>query len=456
MNRINTEKPLLCTEGELDSLAAIEAGFTNAVSVPLGAGNFGWIEENWDWLEQFSSIIICADNDEAGLKMQKELMYRLGSWRTKVVDIPRNITLENGKQVIVKDLNEYLYWCGKEKTFALILSAKDSPVASVADFSDVKNQDLNEIDGIKTGIAELDKNLMKLFYGTFNIITGTNGAGKTSFLSQLISQSLDQQKNTWYYSGEMPNHQCKNWINYIIAGQRHLTEHKYGETIYWRVTAEAQKKIDDHYRGRLFIYKDGLDHKASSLLKSMEETVRKYGVKLLIVDNLTAVNLENNDNNKYEKQAEFVTNLIDFAKKFNVVVLLVVHPHKIEGMRRLTKMDVQGLSAIIDLAHRILSLYRVTPSEKKGTQYYQGKPRRIEPIKWDVICDILKDRMMGHEGSMIGLYYDRPSRRFFTDEASLDHRYNWDSNSHPDPLPIPPPQLHEDEEIFGEGGGNTR
>ena len=53
MNRVNTTSPLLICEGEIDCMAAIEAGFTNAVSVPLGANNYGWIEENFDWLEQF-------------------------------------------------------------------------------------------------------------------------------------------------------------------------------------------------------------------------------------------------------------------------------------------------------------------------------------------------------------------------------------------------------------------
>ena len=77
MNRVNVNSPLLICEGEPDCLSAIEAGFSNAVSVPLGSTNFHWIEENWDWLEQFDNIIICSDNDEAGYKMQKEVVYRL-------------------------------------------------------------------------------------------------------------------------------------------------------------------------------------------------------------------------------------------------------------------------------------------------------------------------------------------------------------------------------------------
>lgn len=451
MNRVNVSEPLLICEGEMDALSAIESGYTNVVSVPLGAGNFHWIEKNWDWLEQFNDIIVCSDNDEAGQKMRKEVTSRLGSWRTRYVDIPYCYTLPDGKNVLVKDLNEVLYRYGKEKVLDIITKAKDSPVASVVDFSDINNINLDDIDGIYTGVEDLDRRLMKLFNGTLNIVTGVNGAGKSSFLSQLVCECMEQGKSAFMYSGELPNFQSKNWINYILAGQRHLTEQHNKSTVFWSVNRDAQKSINDYYREKLFIYRDDESHKVSDLMKSMEDVVRKYGAKLLIIDNLTSVNLENNDNNKYEKQAKFVTDLIDFAKKFSVVVVLVVHPHKIETMRRLTKMDVQGISAIIDLAHRILSLYRVQDADHQGIPNRRGDGWIKEPIKYDVICDILKDRMMGYEGQSIGMYYDRPSRRFFTNEATLDRQYSWDTNTYSTSLPYPPHQLMNDgtEEIFG-------
>ena len=456
MNRINTTAPLLICEGEIDCMAAIESGFTNAVSVPLGANNYGWIEENFDWLEQFDNIIICSDNDEAGIKMQKECVFRLGSWRTKFIDIPFYCE-KDGKKIPMKDLNHVLYYQGKDAVINLIHNAKDSPVDSVSDFSDISNLDLDEIDGIKTGIPALDKKLMRLFYGTFTIVTGVNGSGKSSFLSQLICNSIDEEKNAFLYSGELPNFQSKNWINYILAGQRNVKEYNFDGAQYWKVTPEAQKQINDYYRGRLFIYKDGYDHKVDSIMKSMEDSTRKYGCKLLIIDNLTSVNLEANEQNKYQKQEEFVTRLIDFAKKYNVAVVLVVHPHKIEQMRRLNKMDIQGISAIIDLAHRILSLYRVTKEDKHGIPNKRGNGWYKEPIPYDVLCDILKDRLLGFEGSNAGLYYDKPSRRFFVDEYSLDRQYKWDETKYQTGLPFPPPQLSSaaEQEVYGQISGES-
>jgi twinkle protein len=450
MNRINTTAPLLICEGEPDCLSAIEAGFTNTVSVPLGSGNFHWIEENWDWLEQFDSIIVCSDNDEAGQKMQKEVVYRLGSWRTKVVEVPPIFEAENGKKYSINDLNEALYYLGKEKVLEIILNAKDSPVPGVIDFSDIQDVDLDQIDGITTGIRPLDRYLMKLFQGTLNIITGINGAGKSSFINQIICQSLEQDKNVFLFSGELPNFQTKNWLNSVLAGQRHIEERHFQDATYYKVRPEAKREIDEFYRGRLYIYEDGRSNRMTDLLKTMEDSVRKYGTKLLILDNLTAINLECSDDNKYNKQSELIMNLIAFAVKFNVIVLLVVHPHKIDTMRRLNKMDVQGISAIIDLAHRIISLYRVSEKDKQGEQKMNGSGWRVKPIKEDVLIDILKDRMLGFEGRSVGVYYDQPSRRFFTSEEDLDRRYSWDKHTYTGGLPYPPAQLiDEEDEVFG-------
>lgn len=455
MNRINTTAPLLICEGEPDCLSAIEAGFTNTVSVPLGSGNFHWIEENWDWLEQFDSIIVCSDNDEAGQKMQKEVVYRLGSWRTKVVEVPPIFDAENGKKYSINDLNEALYYLGKEKVLEIILNAKDSPVPGVIDFSDIQDVDLDQIDGITTGIRPLDRYLMKLFQGTLNIITGINGAGKSSFINQIICQSLEQDKNVFLFSGELPNFQTKNWLNSVLAGQRHIEERHWQDATYYKVSPEAKREIDEFYRGRLYIYEDGRSNRMTDLLKTMEDSVRKYGTKLLILDNLTAINLECSDDNKYNKQSELIMNLIAFAVKFNVIVLLVVHPHKIDTMRRLNKMDVQGISAIIDLAHRIISLYRVSDKDKQGEPKLNGSGWRVKPIKEDVLIDILKDRMLGYEGRSVGVYYDQPSRRFFTSEEDLDRRYSWDKHPYVGGLPYPPEQLNDEEdEVFGTVDGH--
>lgn len=436
MNRINTSQPLLITEGEFDAASAIEAGYFNTVSIPLGAGNFSWIEENFDFLEQFDSIILASDNDKAGEKMRKECIYRLGSWRTKYIEYPEFKELSGGRRIPIKDMNDTLQAFGAGYVMSMIINAKDTPVDSVVDFADVEDIDISTIDGIETGIQEFDQEMMRLFYGSFNIVTGTNGSGKSSFLGQLTCNSIEQGKDVWMYSKELPNYMTKNWIDSIFAGVRNVDEHTNNTgSKYYTIRRDVKKRIDEYYRGHFKLYKDEWGNTLDDIKKSMEDCVRKYGCKLFIIDNLTAINFDCTDNEKWSKQVDLVNYCIQFAQKFHVTVILVIHPKKIETYRRLTKFDVQGLGSIVDLAHRLISLYRVQKKEKEDPK---------NPIKYDVICDILKDRLRGKEGLEVGMYYSDASRRFYTNKKEYDRQYSWDTTTYETAVEYP----HEDDNVF--------
>ena len=433
MNKVNATAPLLITEGELDCLAAIQSGFSNAVSIPLGAGNTHWIEHNWDWLEQFQSIIICFDNDAPGVKARKEVVPRLGAWRTKYVEIPQTYMGEDGKALPVKDINEVLYYGGKDAVIDLIANAQDPGVPSVANVSEIQDVDLDEMDGITTGIHELDSEVMRLFYGTLTIVSGLPGSGKTSFLSQLMCQSLEQEKPVWMFSREMPGWMEKSWLNYIMAGGHHVKayEDRNGAR-YYKVAPDAKTAIDAYYDKRWFLYRDDFGNRLEDILVSMEDSVRKYGTKLLIVDNLMTVDLGANENNVLLRQTECVNELIRFAMKYSVAVVLVAHPRKMPKGEEVGTYDVSGSANIINLAHRAISLRRIDKEREKSGH--------------DVCLTILKDRMRGKSGKRINLYYDIPTRRFYTNEAEYDYRYSWDAGTYP---PLPYPHM-EEREVYGE------
>src|SRR5699024_9877572 len=89
MNRVNNTKPLVITEGQIDCASVIQAGYLNCVSVLKGSQGMGWIENCWDWLKQFESIIIFSDGDAPGIKMRNEIINRLGAMRCKYVEVPK-------------------------------------------------------------------------------------------------------------------------------------------------------------------------------------------------------------------------------------------------------------------------------------------------------------------------------------------------------------------------------
>lgn len=449
MNRINVNSPLLICEGEPDCLSAIEAGFKNAVSVPLGSSNLHWIDENLEWLDQFESIIICADNDDAGVKMQKECVPRLGSWRTKVVDIPA-ISIGNTGRV-TKDLNEIVYVCGKDKVLELILDAKDSPVPSVADLSDVEPTEYEDVDGVTTGLKAIDDELMRLFFGTLTIVSGQPGSGKSSLLTQLACNSLDNDIGTWLFSGELPNGVEKSWFNYIFAGPRNITDaiSRRGNP-YKKISTTTLAEINKTYKGRWHIYRDDYDNVLDKLIASMTDTVRKYGARCLILDNFMCIDTETSEE-ELRSQTDTIKKLIEFAKKYQVAVILVCHPRKMDAGTNVGIYDIAGTSNIVNLAHRTIGLRRVTDAERENAAKYSEKRRQL--LKYDVIVTIVKDRMFGRQNIDVGLYYDPASRRFFSDMDEYDRRFSWDKKEYKEPLPLPPQLLAEEraseDEAFG-------
>lgn len=453
MNRVNTTQPLVITTGELDTASLIECGIQNAVSCPLGDANLHWLEENFDWLEQFNSIIVCHDNDESGMKFVKEATARLGSWRCKVANCPEYLYNEEKKtKRHIKDINETLYWFGKEAIIDMIANAADTPIPSVVDFSDVEEKDLSSIDGVETGFHSIDKEIMRLFYGTFNIISGLPGSGKTSWLYSLVCSVMDRGERAWLFSRELPDFMSKNWLNMILAGPRNVKEyHSSNDAVYYKIKPEAKKAISESYREQLFLYRDDYSNSVEDLQNSMVDSARKYGCKLFIIDNLMTVDLHADDENKYEKQTEFVNWLIHFSAKYDVCTILVCHPRKLQfGQREMEMGDVAGSSNLINLAHRAFSLRRVTKQEQEGTMNRKGDAWAVPPCPYSVIIKVLKDRMRGRAGMEFGLYYDTASRRFFGNPAEYDRQYSWDTNTYSAPLPYP---IGDEEEVFGQHCG---
>lgn len=439
MNRIDPSKPLIITEGEPDCMSLIECGCTNTVSVPNGCMNLKWIEQCWDWLEQFSKIIIWGDNDEPGIKARNEICNRLGTWRTYYVEPnPQDIIESENvrmKGKLPKDANEVLYFFGREKVLEYVNNPIELPVEGVFDLASAEEFDIEAAEGLYTGIKELDDKIYKIVFGTLNIITGKSGEGKSVFVNQVaICQALDQGYDVFVYSGELPAPVLKNWVETNMIGRENLEMSDGGHVRHFNPT--ASKKMREWYSGRVMTYDDSSGTTASALLHKMEEMARKFGTKVFLIDNLMMVDLECDEQSRLQAEKDFIKDLINFAKKFNVIVFLVAHPRK-TGEIRVTKDDISGSSNIVNLAHMVFSVHRYTDSEKEGEMNDRGNYRRgKEPINFDSVVEVLKNRITGLVPK-IDLYFDYASYRFYRTPEEVYHRYKWDDNLAPIPKTDP-------------------
>lgn len=448
INKVNTQQPLIITSGEGDCLAAVECGFTNACSICGGDSNLNWIAECWDFLESFDEILLVPDNDKSGEKWQKDVSTRLGEYRCKIVSVPKTLDRENGEKIAVKDLNELLFYGGMDAVREAIRSAQESRIDSIVDYSDVCQFDMSDVEGFTTGFHDLDAAVDKFYMGTTNILTGISGSGKSSFLSTVICKSIEQGFPVFVYSGELSNPSLKNWVDSVHAGQWNINRYEGKSGPYYKLRPSAYKAINEYYKGKIFFYKDGFDQTADRLLQTMEAVVRLHGVRTIVIDNMSSVDLQCDDKNKYFKQDEFIRKVINFSKRFNVCCWVVIHPRKLDMVRRMNIFDLQGVVGAVNLSHRVLALYRVQPKEKEGI--VKGGKVIEPPNPWDVEIEVLKDRFGSGAGRKVGLWYDVPSRRFFDSEEELSHSYPWDTEDHTgEELPYPPPQLEDYREVYG-------
>lgn len=437
-NKINVNAPLIITEGCIDCLAVIECGYYNVVSVPLGSQNLHWIETNLDWLDQFQDIILCGDADEAGKKMNIEAASRLGVDRCRFFNHPTY--KDHGKLKQINDINECLFRLGKEETRKCIEEAINAPNPRVIDFANIKSVDWSQVDGISFGIKELDKQLFKMYRSSLTLIFAKPSAGKTSYVNQIIASAIDDGRRVFLYTDELSEEMFKNWFNFTVAGRRHIQSFVSKEgSPYYKVSPKAEVEISEYYHDRLFLYRDTESSNIDSLLSCIKEEIRRKGTSVIVLDNLMTIDIDSKAS-ELEQQKMIMKKLAKLAKDFNVVVILVAHAKKTK--EELGMDDASGTFAIANLSGRMLSMER---------------NMNLNDNSYDVMIRIIKDRFGSKNGVKVPVRFDFPSRRFYTTEEELSHRYSWDTIA---PTVTNPPRsvslermsLSEQEgvEVFGE------
>ena len=405
-------KPLIITEGMVDTMSLYEAGIRNVVSVPSGCEDMSWVEHCWDWLEHFKSVILFGDNDEPGQRMVREVAKRLDESRCMIVD---GYPQRPNDTKLCKDANEILYFYGEMKLIQMVEEAKEVPVRGLVDLGSVAPSDPTAVPRIKTCIPKLDEVTGGLLEGGISVIVGRAGSGKSCLSNSIILNAINQGYPVCLYTGEFTTQRAQYWLNLQAAGSDYLTL-KYDPIKGKEVPVipyRTQERIIDWYKGRLFLYdNDELSDgdQADSVLKVFTAAVRRYGVKLFVVDNLMTIVSDKED--ETAAQRVFANKLKRFAKKYDVAVLLVAHARKTKAGEKLVADDLSGASATNNLADLTMAV----------------EPGRIT---------ILKNREEGTH-QIIEFCYCPDSKRIYQADVGDLMRLTWNTKD------ITPPTIRAD------------
>lgn len=417
MNHCNMEnKTLILTEGQLDSLSVTESGFENAVSVPTGMNGFTWVPHCWDWIHKFEKLIVFGDYEKGRISLLDEVKKR---FNLKIFHVREEDYLD------CKDANEILLKHGQHQIDKCIKNAKPVPVNHIISLADVEHVNIFEIPKLKTGIHELDNLLYGgLPFGGLTLIAGKPGEGKSTVASQILINAMENNHKCFVYSGELPNHTFKAWMNYQIAGERHIR--KYQDSVWkdtrYMVDKKDVEKINAWYADKCFLYDNNIidgDEK-ESIVKTVEDSIQQYGTKVILIDNLmTALDLEQVQGfDKYDKQSMFVKKLARIALKYNALILLVAHKRK-NNFSTNENDEISGSGDISNLA-----MLTLVYEKSNGINQTQR------------LLKVSKNRLFGKlqtDGWL--MEYDEVSKRIYGNGDNVNVEYGWTRID--DFIPIP-------------------
>jgi archaellum biogenesis ATPase FlaH len=281
-------------------------------------------------------------------------------------------------------------------------------------------RDLSKV--IKSGIALLDKRIIGFNPAELSIWSGSNGSGKSSILSQLAIEGIEQGFKVAMFSGELMADRVLNWLQLQCAGKKYTQATKYEN--FYTVAEQTKEKINKWLEDKLYIYNNDLGTKVENVLSAIKDCIEKNKINMVILDNMMSLDLASVNGDRYEKQTALVLALCELAKKYRIHIHFVCHPRKSIGFLR--KNDISGTADITNSADNVFIIHRVNTDFKRLTKQDLGLKEDNPLYSYSNVIEICKSRDTGVCDEFIGLYFEKESKRFLNtkDEAK---RYGWEA-----------------------------
>lgn len=317
--------PVIVTEGEWDMLVAMTAGARFVVSVPNGAPatsaenpfderRYEYIHSDRSAIDQVKTFIIATDADEPGRVLAEDLVRLLGPERCKFISYPEDC----------KDLNEVALVHGHAAVSELIINAKPYPIKGLYRFDDFP--DPPPVQSLAIGIEGLD-DLFPLTPGTFTLITGYAGQGKTSLLMVMLGLLLRKGVPMALASFE-------TMVKPILLRRMRAAIYGCGE---FDQIARGSGRADELLREKFGIIAqtsddEGTDMTLEYLIELAKVAVLRDGIRLLVIDPWNEIeHKRGKDESETDYTGRAIRELKRFARLYGCAVWLVAHPRKPHG-----------------------------------------------------------------------------------------------------------------------------
>lgn len=230
------------------------------------------------------------------------------------------------------------------------------------------------------------------------VISGTNGSGKTMWLSQVILNQLQSGKKCIVASLEMhPIFTCSRMLTQLEGSSD--------------VTEDCINKFVENMKNKLYIYNQANVTTTKTIFAMIEYAYNVLGCEMIVIDSLMKMNDIAEDN--YDAQKKFVDQLTAMCRRYNIHIFLVAHTRKLrDTYEHPSKNDVHGSNHIVNLADNLLCVWRNKMKEKQmeDNKLSDDQIRNIPDAK----VFVQKQRnYIGDNGEpTFNFYYDRKGMRY--------------------------------------------
>ena len=394
---------VVIVEGEIDALSLMEAKVQCVVSVPNGATtarlNLDYLDSSIDVFDNKEKIILALDADEPGQNLQAEFIRRFGAEKCYTADMEG-----------CKDANEFLVQRGGHELRRIIADATPVPLENVVTVKDIEDE-LEEfmVEGFKPGyqigLSNFDS-VFSTYTGQFITVTGIPSSGKSDWVDQMaVGYNLNYGWKTAFASPE-------NKPTFLHA-------HKLIRKFWKGMPSKEDLKTErwDRIKGHVnknFFFLENERYDLDAVLEKGAELVKRKGIKCLVIDPFNKVVLKGVDRkNVTDYTMEYLQKIELFAKKYDVLVVIVAHPTKMYKdangkIEEPTMYNIKGGGEWYDASYHGLLVHR----------NYEEKTVKVKVLK-------VKFQNLGQNGEEAHFKWDHQSGLYKELEPIKDETTPW-------------------------------
>jgi 5S rRNA maturation endonuclease (ribonuclease M5) len=296
IDSVNGDNSVIITEGEMDVLSFIEAGFNSVISPPFGANdNLNWVD---DKLKLLDRIYLSIDKDSKGELLRNALIKHFGEKKCFIID--------TGKY---KDANELLMANGVKGVKDAVKNATNDTLKVLKELLEKHLLDPDEnIEKPKVALNIADKIFGTL--GNMSLITGKGKAKKTFLASALAAASIGAETLDMFWS------EVEGICIYFDNEQS-----KYHGQIVQRRIIElgGDKKRIKYYNFREL----NTDQRLEMIDFALEN--EKNNITLVIIDGVRDLLRDINSPDESTKIADY---LLRWTSRYNIHIINLLHQNK--------------------------------------------------------------------------------------------------------------------------------